>query len=161
MTPETEQQFLAVLTSIADRLAEIREAMKAPSPMAAQAPHTPTGPPSQSPRSTIDADWARFTWPKFCDSKGHLQAEGLRTLGDSANGGEKARKSLLWWAENYVPRPYKGEISANDTAFRAALDGAKAHLSGGAQHAPGRRPAATEDQMANIRPDTGDDSVPF
>lgn len=145
MTPETETKLLAVL-------GEIRDAIKASAPTAAQGSH-----PS---RSTIDADWARFTWPKFCDSKGHLQAEGLRTLGDSANGGEKARKSLLWWAENYVPRPYKGEISANDTAFRAALDGAKAHLSGGAQHAPGRRPAATEDQMANIKPGEQEE-VPF
>lgn len=50
--------------------------------------------------------------------------------------------SLKWWQDNYQPKPYKGQISAKDKAFRDALD-----ASLGVTSAP-----ATE---------TPDDDVPF
>ena len=92
---------------------------------ASMEPHAPpvrqTPPPSTSsrpaqqnaPQSQPEAkegDWRTFIVPKF------IKKYAGKTLGDME------LKDLAWWAENYEPKPFRGSISPQDEAFRAALD---------------------------------------
>ncbi len=47
-----------------------------------------------------------------------------------ATMGEMEGKDVLWWAENYVPKEFKGAISEADIAFRKALDVARDDING-------------------------------
>lgn len=42
--------------------------------------------------------------------------------------GKMPEKDLLWWANNYEPKPYQGQINQADIDFRSALDAAKQEL---------------------------------
>jgi hypothetical protein len=66
--------------------------------------------------------------------------------------GDMPEKDVLWWANNYIPRPFKGKISAQDTAFRAALTVAAAHYS--------VKPQEDETQQPDA-PAPGDDDVAY
>ena len=87
------------------------------------APARPTPPPATSSRPASQAapqsqpeakegDWRKFIVPKF------IKKYAGMTLGDME------LKDLAWWAENYEPKPFRGSISPQDEAFRAALDDA-------------------------------------
>jgi hypothetical protein len=43
--------------------------------------------------------------------------------------GSLEARSLKWWQENYQPKPYKGNISEKDKAFRDALDASAGKIS--------------------------------
>ncbi len=47
-----------------------------------------------------------------------------------ATMGEMEGKDVLWWAENYTPKEFKGAISEADIAFRKALDVARDEING-------------------------------
>jgi hypothetical protein len=92
----------------------------------------------------------------FQDSGGHvappalpkaaMQAEKPRRGHSGANGwrsvpvppfikkyarqtlGDMAENDLLWWAVNYQPKPFNGEIQQKDLDLRAALDAAQEEL---------------------------------
>ena len=85
------------------------------------APASPTAPPATSsrpaqqnaPQSQPEATatgWKDFIVPKF------IKKYAGKTLG------EMELKDLSWWAQNYEPKPFRGSISPQDEAFRAALD---------------------------------------
>jgi len=87
-------------------------------PTAPKATQTHTEPESPAERQeTHSLGWRAFRVPKFI--KAHFGKEL----------GEMPQKDILWWSANYVPKPYQGQISPNDVAFREALDAAKAELS--------------------------------
>lgn len=44
--------------------------------------------------------------------------------------GDMEHKDLTWWASNYEPKPYKGEIQQKDLDFQAALKTGAAEISG-------------------------------
>ena len=157
---EYQTASLDALTAIVDRLTEINNALKTrPASEPARATNPRTG-----DLNAPDEAWAKFPWPGFCDSKGNLAKYNEVVLGDSLRN-DRSRKSLAWWADNYVPKPFKGRPpSQADMAFRAALDGAKAWLAkaGPAPAQATRRPEPTERQMANLPPEgTPEEDTPY
>ncbi len=60
--------------------------------------------------------WQSVVVPKFIKKYAGL------TLGDME------ARDILWWAQNYEPKPYKGTISQADLDFKAALEAALADL---------------------------------
>lgn len=90
---------------------------------------TPKPAPAQ-PQTQRGGVWRNVIVPKF------IKKYSGMTLGEMAD------KDLLWWAQNYTPKPFKGEITQADTDFRAALD------------------AGMADLQAN-QSDLGEDSPPF
>jgi hypothetical protein len=87
---------------------------RAPAPRATQTHTEPESPAER--KETHSLGWRAFRAPKFI--KAHFGKEL----------GEMPQKDILWWAANYTPKPYQGQISPNDVAFRKALDAAKAEL---------------------------------
>lgn len=67
-------------------------------------PKKPVGKPNEG------ATWSSVIVPKF------IKKYAGSTLG------EIPEKDLRWWASNYQPKPFRGEISQADSDFRAALD---------------------------------------
>lgn len=68
--------------------------------------HTESLPDDGSP-----ADWRKCPVPAFIKGKG-------------ATVGEMSEKDLLWWGNNYTPKPFKGSIPQGDQDFRDALTAA-------------------------------------
>lgn len=64
-----------------------------------------------------DASWREVTVPPF------IKKYAGATLGQMAD------KDLIWWADNYEPKPFKGVIQQKDLDFKEALEAAKAELS--------------------------------
>lgn len=69
----------------------------------------------ETPATTTQttSEWRQMIVPKFIK-----QFAGERL-------GKMPEKDLLYWANNYEPRPWKGQISQADIDFRAALTAAK------------------------------------
>jgi hypothetical protein len=80
------------------------EAQPRPAQQRAPAPRPPPAP----SRSDAPA-WQGFPVPPF------IKKYAGATLG------EMEKKDLLWWSENYEPKPFKGEIQQKDLDFQAAL----------------------------------------
>lgn len=80
--------------------------------------------------------------------------------------GDMAAKDVKWWAENYQPRPYKGEIQQRDIDLKEALvEGASDPSLNATAPAPQYTPKPkaappTEAQMANQGGELNED-VPF
>lgn len=96
-------------------------------PKAPESPSTAKGQPNAN-------GWRAVTVPPF------IKKYAGGTLGDME------QKDVLWWANNYTPKPYKGEIHQKDLDLRAAFDAAMRELQ------PGQPPT----QQENL-----DEDVPF
>lgn len=79
----------------------------------------PSSKPPQTPKNAPTATqgagkgkWQDVVVPKF------IKKYAGQTLGEMAD------KDLLWWAENYQPKPYQGKITEADQDFRDALTAA-------------------------------------
>lgn len=73
---------------------------------------------SAPPAQTSNAAWRSFVMPSF------IKKHAGTKLGDLAEN------DLVWWAKNYVPKPFGNRgINPNDLAFRKALDEALAEMS--------------------------------
>lgn len=68
--------------------------------------------------------------------------------------GEMNSRDLLWWAQNYEPKPYNGVIQQKDLDFQAALLAG----TGGVKSTP--KPQPTEAQLANLTDEPAGDE-PF
>jgi len=79
--------------------------------------------------------------------------------------GEMAARDLHWWAENYTPKEWKGEIQQRDIDFKAALVAGAAEIPKPAESAPKPKPAPTEREQSNQSPSGEggniDEDVPF
>jgi len=62
--------------------------------------------------------------------------------------GEMPDKDLKWWAENYEPKPFKGEIQQRDLDLKAALMEGLKSLTPGATTAS--KPQPTDDELTNV-----------
>lgn len=70
-----------------------------------------------APPTTSSAAWRSFPIPSF------IKKHAGKKLG------ELAENDLVWWAKNYVPKPFGNRgINPNDLAFRKALDEALAEM---------------------------------
>lgn len=100
--------------------------------------------------------WKAFAVPRF------IKAYAGKRLGDMT------KRDLEWWAANYQPKEYKGQIQQADIDFRAALDeAAKDPTAGEGATAPPRakkadtpRQEPSERQQAN-QSNGPDEDVPF
>lgn len=109
---------------------------------------TPTAAPQAVtvPRDPVpagDDSWRSVPIPVFM-SKGKNERYAGKTLGDMAD------RDLQWWAQNYEPKPWKGEISQRDLDLKAALMAGLASLTPGAAPAAAARKQPTEDELANV-----------
>lgn len=86
-----------------------------PKPASPAPSRTPSRPDTNLSGSNV---WRLTVVPKFIKKYAGL------TLGDMET------KDVLWWANNYTPKEFKGVISEADIAFRHSLDAAKAELEG-------------------------------
>lgn len=75
-------------------------------------------PPSQTDTAGI-TEWRKYPVPKFIKKFAGL------TLGDMP------QEDLLYWANNYKPKPFNGVITEKDKELRAALDEAGEEISAG------------------------------
>lgn len=100
-----EENIIALLT-------EIRDLLKA-------RPVASSGSSKSGPTSSRLAGlaWAEMEWPQFTNKSGKRKA---RTLGESTQSGY-GQSDIAWWAANYQPKEYKGQIPERDIAFKAAL----------------------------------------
>jgi len=74
-----------------------------------------------SPATNGGTSWKDHPVPPFmCKSTRNKQYEG-KTLGEMG-------RDVVWWADNYQPKPFRGSITDADLALRKALDEAKAEL---------------------------------
>jgi hypothetical protein len=93
-------------------------ATPAPKPVAAPVRHaepvnvTPAAAPITVPR---DADAGDKYWWKAVVVPPFIKKHAGKTLGDLPV------TDITWWAKNYEPRPYKGEIQQKDVDFKEAL----------------------------------------
>ncbi len=65
-----------------------------------------------------DNGWRAVTVPPF------IKKYAGQTLGDMP------QRDVQWWAANFTPKPWKGEIQQKDLDFKAALEAGAAELSG-------------------------------
>ena len=108
---------------------------------------TPAPAPISVPRDTVptgDDSWRDVAIPVFM-SKGKNERYAGKTLGDMAD------RDLQWWAQNYEPKPWKGEISQRDIDLKAALMAGLATLTTGAGASPARNHPSDE-ELANVMP---------
>jgi len=86
-------------------------------------PPVPEVPPKEKPQTGELADWRKILIPAFVSKKRPQYA------GKTLN--EMAPDDLIWWAKNYEPRPFRGEINPMDTMFKEALMNGLDALEGG------------------------------
>ena len=96
----------------------------------------------RDPAPAGDDSWRSVPIPVFM-SKGKNERYAGKTLGDMAD------RDLQWWAQNYEPKPWKGEISQRDIDLKAALMAGLATLTPG-QSAATARKQPSEDELANV-----------
>lgn len=68
---------------------------------------------TRQPAPVVSAPAGDGDWRSVLIPFGKQQGKSLGSL---------PAASLKWWQDNYQPKPYKGQISAKDKAFRDALD---------------------------------------
>lgn len=123
-------------------------APRAAAPAAKAAPATPRNvTPPRHAATASDAPWRRVIVPPF------IKKYAGQTLGDMQN------HDLLYWAQNYQPKEYKGAIQEKDLAFRAALDAALRDIQGVPEQA--QTQAEITDAQASNTDKPVDDDVPF
>jgi uncharacterized protein (DUF3820 family) len=106
-------------------------------------PSKPVSVPSQplaAPAAANDGSWRSMVVPKF------IKKYAGQTLGDMP------QRDLEWWAGNYTPKEFRGQIAQADLDLRSALDQA----TGRGQPAA----AAPEPKQAELN-DNALDDVPF
>lgn len=59
--------------------------------------------------NTVSSNWRAVIVPKFVKKYAGMAMS------------EMAPNDILWWAQNYEPKPFKGAIDPKDVAFKAAL----------------------------------------
>lgn len=85
-------------------------------------------PPVQTPRHSLVAPVSKTMSPPVGHSWREAIIPPFIKKWKGKRLGEMDEKDLLWWARNYKPEPYKGEIQKKDVDFRFALTEAKAFL---------------------------------
>lgn len=130
-----------------------REAPSAPAPKpAAPAAQAPKPAPKPAPEVPRDADagkdmsWESFPCPKWF-KKGAYFGQTLQVV---------PKEDLIWWADNYEPKPWKGRINPADEDFKAALLAAKAALL-----VPAIPDSEADERRAANQSDGADEDVPF
>lgn len=103
----------------------------------------PPAPPAPKPAISVprdadagrDSSWKAVVVPPF------IKKHAGKTLGDLPV------KDITWWAQNYEPRPYKGEIQQKDVDFKEALmAGAAAYTFPDEPKVESARNAAAQDE---------------